>query len=83
MSNWQEFALCAGTAQPRNKKGEVVDWFFDTYEKDAETRRQVRELCNSCPVQKACRYTGEKDKMVGVWGGVWLENGVLAEDKFE
>lgn len=81
--SWEDDGLCRGTAQPRKSNGDVVDWFFDTYEKDAQTRVQVKELCNSCPVQVACHYTGTTEGYSGVWGGVYLENGKPADDKFE
>lgn len=81
--NWRDYALCAGTAQPRKDNGDAVDWFYDTYEKDPVVREQIRELCDACPVRVACKYQGETGKEYGVWGGVYLENGVPAEGKFE
>lgn len=80
---WQEYALCVGMAQKRKPNGDAEDYFFDTYEKSASTREQVRELCSACPVRVACSYEGKSKKLSGVWGGEYLENGESAEGKFE
>lgn len=75
--HWQDLAACRGMAEKRKPNGEVVDYFFDTYETDEESRDAVKALCASCPVRQNCLIYGLENKLSGVWGGEYLEDGTI------
>ena len=68
---WQDSAKC-------------IDWdinlFFDSYEEDLELRKDVDEFCSTCPVRRECFATGVSQKAVGIWGGVYLDNGKISRE---
>lgn len=74
--HWQDLAACIGMAQPR-VNGKVVDYFFDTYEEQPESRDATVALCRSCPVRENCLIEGLEKKVTGVWGGEYLEDGTI------
>lgn len=54
--------------------------FFDKYEEDEPLRLAIDELCSGCPVNKHCFAVGVSQKEWGVWGGIYLENGVISKE---
>ena len=76
---WEALASC-------NKM--PPEWFFDDSEiepddnttltySDPVTAQQVDLVCLSCPVNLDCHETGVREKRWGVWGGVYLTDGVI------
>lgn len=74
---WQDLSACQGMAEKRRSDGTVVDYFFDTYEDIPESREAVEALCASCPVQQNCLIYGVTNRLSGVWGGKYLEDGAI------
>lgn len=71
MAEWQDEALCKGMVTDPNDDG-----WFDKYEKDPYTAREVDEFCQRCPVQRICFWYGiESGQEYGVWGGVYIKSG--------
>jgi len=68
---WKNQALCLGTDN---------NAFFDKYEDQEGSRRDVDALCKQCPVKKICFANGISGKEWGVWGGVYLENGEISRE---
>jgi hypothetical protein len=59
-------------------KDEDVLLFFDNYEEDKEVATMVdHKFCFRCPVMQECLETGMKTKSWGVWGGVFLVDGMV------
>ncbi len=54
--------------------------FFDKYEEDETLRPAVDKLCSECLVSKTCFAVGISTKEWGVWGGVYLEGGVISKE---
>lgn len=54
--------------------------FFDTYENDELLRPAIDKLCSSCPVVKTCFAVGVSQKEWGIWGGIYLENGLISKE---
>lgn len=52
-----------------------INWFYDNYETDIYTAKQVDNVCMHCPVAKKCLQEGIKNKEYGVWGGIYLHLG--------
>lgn len=65
---WTSEALCAGTD---------TELYFDKYEVDQESAKEIDRMCISCPVVKECFDYGVKTESYGVWGGVYLTEGKL------
>jgi len=63
---WWHMASC---------KDMPFSWFFEDYETDKETAKQIDQLCLSCPVNKFCFDEGVKNKDWGVRGGVYMNLG--------
>ena len=64
---WHDLAACVGI--------ENADIFYDRYETDKRTAKQVDEMCLHCPVMKQCAQAGMNGE-TGVWGAVyWNGNG--------
>ena len=68
---WKDLASC---------KDYDTNIFFDKYEEDEDLRLAVDELCMSCPVAKTCFAVGISQKEWGIWGGVYLENGIISKE---
>lgn len=68
---WKEEAIC---------QGDDVNLFFDKYEEDVETRKEVDSLCSICPMARTCFAVGVSQKAVGVWGGVYLDRGKISRE---
>lgn len=54
--------------------------FFDKYEEDEALRPAVDKLCSECPVSNTCFAVGVSTKEWGVWGGIYLEGGVISKE---
>ena len=54
--------------------------FFDKYEEDENLRVAIDDLCSRCPVSKTCFAVGVSQKEWGVWGGIYLENGIISKE---
>jgi len=54
--------------------------FFDKYEEDETLRVAIDDLCSRCPVSKTCFAVGVSQKEWGVWGGIYLENGIISKE---
>lgn len=54
--------------------------FFDKYEEDEAIRPAVDKLCSACPVSRTCFAVGISQKEWGVWGGIYLENGIISRE---
>lgn len=67
---WRDLALC---------KGNDTEYFYNDYEKDAETAQAIDQMCLHCPVIARCFFEGAKNEH-GVWGGVYW-NGSGKPDK--
>lgn len=65
---WMGEALCAGTD---------TELYFDKYESDQDTAKNIDRMCLSCPVIKECFEQGVKTESYGVWGGIFLSEGKL------
>ena len=57
-----------------------TDLFFDKYEENEDLRLSIDNLCTECPVMRQCFAVGVSQKEWGVWGGVYLENGVISKE---
>lgn len=66
--DWQHLAICAGMD---------TNLFFDKYEIDINTSKNIDEMCLSCPVMKICYDTGVENNEYGVWGGIYLNAGLI------
>lgn len=64
--SWEDFAACRGmTIDPDH------DYFFEGYEQDEETARNIDKMCLGCPVIGPCDKMSVTGKMEGVWGGAY------------
>lgn len=54
--------------------------FFDKYEEEESLRPAVDKLCSECPVAKTCFAVGISQKEWGIWGGIYLENGIISKE---
>lgn len=69
---WQDFAICTG---------QDIRRFHEWYENSTRTAQLTDAMCMSCPVRKICLQSGMENNEWGVWGGVFLTNGKLDENK--
>ena len=66
--DWKHLAICAGME---------TNLFFDKYEIDINTAKNIDEMCLSCPVMKICYDTGVENNEYGIWGGIYLNAGLI------
>jgi hypothetical protein len=66
--DWYKIALCLGMD---------TNLFFDKYEADINIAKNIDEACLACPVIKICYDNGIKNNDYGVWGGVYLNSGLV------
>ena len=52
--------------------------FFELYEDNTNVRNVVDKACLDCPVNRRCFAEGVSGEEWGVWGGIYLEEGVLS-----
>lgn len=57
-----------------------TELFFDKYEENLELRPKIDSLCAGCPVRRKCFATGVSEKVIGVWGGVYFEDGKISKE---
>lgn len=69
---WQDLSICVGQDVAR---------FYEKYEASPRTAKITDQMCLSCPVRKECLQAGIENNEWGVWGGVYLENGKMSENK--
>lgn len=65
---WQDLAAC---------KGLDFNLFFDDYEENQVHAKVIDEMCLHCPVIRDCYLSGTDNNETGVWGGIYLTNGVV------
>lgn len=65
---WKDLAACNNMP---------LGLFFEQYESDKVIAREVDRKCLNCPVQRECYEAGREGKETGVWGGLYLSNGVV------
>ena len=70
--DWQNLATCAKMD---------TELFYDRYESSDSIARMVDQICLSCPVMKECLQRGIDGGETGVWGGFYLKNGKVDEDR--
>lgn len=68
---WKKDAACIGMD---------TEIFFDKYEEDLEIRPIVDAICADCPVIKECFARAVTGKGVGVWGGIYFDNGKISKE---
>lgn len=73
--SWEDLASCKNF--PKEFITAENDHFFDKYENDEETAKQIDQLCFGCPVIKQCYEQGVKEDAWGVRGGVYLTEGEI------
>ena len=54
--------------------------YFDKYEDNQDSRKNVDLFCRRCPVKKECFANGVSGKEWGVWGGIYLEAGEISRE---
>jgi hypothetical protein len=68
---WSKKASCAGIP---------TEMFFEEYENDESSAKDVDLLCDTCPIQRECLSIGVGRRETGVWGGVYLQNGQISTE---
>lgn len=68
---WREDGACSG---------HDTNIFFDIYEENKNVRSVVDDICSTCPVRRRCFAEGVSGKNWGVWGGVYLEDGLVSKE---
>lgn len=68
---WKNYAACLNYD---------VELFFDKYEEDVTLRPAIDKLCGGCPVRRQCFAVGVSEKAIGVWGGIYLDNGKISRE---
>lgn len=72
MTIWMEDAKCRENEMP-------LVYFFEDYLRSREIYDLVNSTCRACPVRTICLNYGKNMKSTGVWGGRWLQNGVIVK----
>lgn len=70
--DWHHLAIC---------KGQSIWRFYDGYESSPRIAKQTDQMCLSCPVRKQCLEAGIDENEWGVWGGIYLSNGKVDQNK--
>lgn len=70
--DWWDLALC---------RGMDTNLFYDKYEVDLNTAKNIDEACLACPVIAMCYSRGRENSEYGVWGGVYLSSGNIDRSK--
>jgi hypothetical protein len=66
--DWFHLAIC---------RGMETNLFYDKYEVDVNIAKSIDEMCLSCPVVKMCYEAGVDKDEYGIWGGVYLNAGLI------
>jgi hypothetical protein len=69
---WFHIAACNGMD---------TNLFYEKYEADPNIAKNIDEMCLSCPVMKMCYQSGTTNNEYGVWGGVYLNAGVVDKSR--
>jgi len=70
--DWFHLAIC---------RGMDTNLFYDKYESDTNIAKNIDEMCISCPVVAICYQNGRDNNEYGVWGGVFLNSGLIDKSK--
>lgn len=70
--DWFHLAIC---------RGMDTNLFYDKYETDNNIAKNIDEMCISCPVIEICYRSGIDNNEYGVWGGVFLNSGLIDKSK--
>jgi hypothetical protein len=70
--DWFDIAAC---------KGMDTNLFYEKYEADENVAKNIDEMCLSCPVMKMCYQDGTSKNEYGIWGGVYLNSGVIDKSR--
>ena len=70
--DWFHLAIC---------RGMDTNLFYDKYESDPNIAKNIDEMCMSCPVVSICYQSGIDNNEYGVWGGVFLNSGLIDKSK--
>jgi len=70
--DWFHLGIC---------RGMDTNLFYDKYEADPSTAKNIDEMCLSCPVINMCYESGLNNNEYGVWGGVYLSSGSIDKSK--
>lgn len=70
--DWFHLAIC---------RGMDTNLFYDKYESDPNIAKNIDEMCISCPVVSICYQNGKDNNEYGVWGGVFLNSGLIDKSK--
>jgi len=68
---WADGAACVGLR---------TNLFFDDYEENVFTATAVDTLCGQCIKQRECLALGVSRREWGVWGGIYLEDGLISDE---
>lgn len=71
---WQDLSVC---------KGFDTNLFFEKYESDNVVAKEIDNICMGCPVTKDCYEFGVDQKLTGVFGGFYLNNGQVDKKRNE
>lgn len=66
--DWYHLSIC---------RGMDTNMFYEKYENDINIAKNIDEMCLSCPVIKMCYDQGINKDEYGVWGGVYLNAGLI------
>lgn len=69
---WYDLAVC---------RGMDTNLFFDKYESDVNIAKNIDEACMMCPVSKMCYESGVENNEYGIWGGIYLNSGIVDKNK--
>lgn len=70
--DWFHLAIC---------RGMDTNLFYDKYESDTNIAKNIDSMCMSCPVVSICYQNGRDNNEYGVWGGVFLNSGLIDKSK--
>ena len=76
--DWQDLASCRGLGSVPGRSSASL-FSFEEYQDNISYRHVIDQLCSHCPVQTACLMAGRDGKETGVWGGIYLEDGLPHE----
>lgn len=69
---WFHLAACNGMD---------TNLFYEKYEADINIAKNIDEMCLSCPVIKMCYESGKDNNEHGIWGGIYLNAGVIDKSR--
>jgi len=69
--SWEDEGNCFNTE---------TNIYFDLYEENESIRSSVDKTCMECPVNRRCFAEGLSEERWGVWGGIYLEDGVPSQE---